>query len=968
MSDSLIGKKIGKYQIVEHIGRGGMAEVYKAYQPALDRYVAIKLMHSFLAEDKNFLSRFQREAKAVAQLRHPNIVQLYDFDVTDGIYYYMVMEFVDGYTLREKLEDLKARRELMLLIETIRVVRDVAAALSYAHSHNMVHRDVKPSNVIIDRENRVILTDFGIAKILGSPQYTASGGMTGTPSYISPEQGLGVPGDARSDIYSLGTMFFQMVAGRLPYEADTPVAIVLKHINDPLPAPSQFNPRLPPDVDRIIFRAMAKNPYDRYQTADEFIVQLDRIKVGKPIHDTSLPTLPAAVAANLADQTITVFSVAPQPPVSSPATVLTDTIRLSPYALSPGNIATGPADLPAACDADWDRAVDHFAKGYITGWLRDGVNSLRAAHQHGLADDLELIAVRGETIIQRLQDGDDVARHAGLEEFLELLGATPPTMDISPKMLALPTVGVGETGQPVTFTITNKERGYLFGTILCRVPWLKATPAWFGCRMGEHCTVTVTPDLSGLPADRIRSENGLEVRSVGGDFHMPVQVNVLPSVLQLDESALDFGAVGQGEAAQTMLALGNSGRGYLIGRVRCRVPWLTASPEEFRVPAGDRIQIAVKADSEMLPVGHATHAWALIVESNGGHAVLGVQMQVMSPRLQVEPEQMDLGIADLAQPGARKVAELAVRNTGPGVLTGAVTVGADWLAVEPAAFRCRAGESQQLHLSTTQLRTGDHRQIVRVVSNAGLAEVPVLLRVRFSLEPEMVRIPAGEFLRGSQEQDKRASASEKPRSRVYLTEYWIGKYPMTNAQYAVFIEATGRRSPEHWEGSRPPEGKEDHPVVNVSWWDALAYCRWLAEVTGKQYQLPTEAQWEKAARGTDGRLYPWGNRWDKRKCNTAESGERGTTSVGSYSPDGDSPYGCADMAGNVLEWVADWYRGDYYARSSASQDPCGPSSGAVKGLRGGSWATNRGSARCANRHYGNRTATSPEAGFRCALV
>ena len=968
MADSLIGKKIGKYQIVEHIGRGGMAEVYKAYQPALDRYVAIKLMHSFLAEDKDFLSRFQREAKAVAQLRHPNIVQLYDFDVADGIYYYMVMEFVDGYTLRDKLEELHADHKVMPLIEAIHVVRDVASALSYAHSHNMVHRDVKPSNVIIDRENRAILTDFGIAKILGSPQYTVSGGMTGTPSYISPEQGLGVPGDARSDIYSLGTMFFQMVTGRLPYEADTPVAIVLKHINDPLPAPSQFNPGLPPDVDRIIVKAMAKNPYDRYQTADDFIAHLERIKVGKPIHDTSLSTLPASVAAELADQTITIFSAAPQPPVPSLVTVLTDTIRLSPYALSPGNIAAGPADLPAVCDANWDRAVDHFAKGYITGWLRDGVNSLRAAHQHGLADDLELIAVRGETIIQRLQDSDDVARHAGLEEFLELLGATPPATDIFPTVLALSTVGVGEAGQPIDFTITNKERGYLFGAVVCRVPWLKATPAWFGCKAGERCTVTVTPDLSGLPAGRIQSENGLEVRSVGGDYHMPVQVNILPSALQVDESALDFGVVGQGEVARTTLTLGNSGRGYLNGRVRCRVPWLTASPEEFKVAAGDNVQITVKADSEMLPPGDATHAWALVVESNGGHAVLGVQVRVLSPRLQVEPGQMDMGIADLAQPGVKKAAELTVRNTGPGVLTGAVTVEDDWLVVEPAAFRCRAGESQQLHLSSAQLRTGDHRQTVHVVSNAGLADVPVLLRVRFSLEPEMVRIPAGEFLRGSPEQDKRTLASEKPQSMVHLAEYWIGKYPVTNAQYAIFVEVTGRRPPEHWEGGHPPAGKENHPVVNVSWWDAQAYCHWLAEVTGKQYRLPTEAQWEKAARGTDGRLYPWGNRWDKRKCNTAESGERGTTPVGFYSPAGDSPYGCADMAGNVLEWVADWYRGDYYSRSSAFQDPFGPSSGAVKGLRGGSWATNRWSARCANRHYGNRTATSLEAGFRCALV
>ena len=245
--------------------------------------------------------------------------------------------------------------------------------------------------------------------------------------------------------------------------------------------------------------------------------------------------------------------------------------------------------------------------------------------------------------------------------------------------------------------------------------------------------------------------------------------------------------------------------------------------------------------------------------------------------------------------------------------------------------------------------------------------MPVLLQVRFSLEPEMVHIPAGEFLRGSQKRNKRALASEKPQRRIYLEEYWIGKYPVTNAQYAVFVEATGRRPPEHWEGGRPPAGKENHPVVNVRWWGALAYCRWLTEVTGKPYRPPTEAQWEKAARGTNRRVYPWGNRWDSQKCNTREGRKGDTTPVGAYSPAGDSPYGCADMAGNVLEWVADWYGEDYYARSSASQNPYGPASGAVKVLRGGSWSADRRGARCACRLYGNRKATRPEVGFRCAL-
>jgi serine/threonine protein kinase len=167
MADSLIGKTLGKYQIVELIGRGARAEVYKAYQASLDRHVAIKLLHSFLAEDKNFLARFQREAKSAAQLRHPNIVQTYDFDVTDGVCFYVVMEYINGYTLDAKLQELTAQNEIMPLPEAIRIFKDVASALSYANSHGMVHRDIKPSNVMLNQDRHVILTD------LASPRFSA---------------------------------------------------------------------------------------------------------------------------------------------------------------------------------------------------------------------------------------------------------------------------------------------------------------------------------------------------------------------------------------------------------------------------------------------------------------------------------------------------------------------------------------------------------------------------------------------------------------------------------------------------------------------------------------------------------------------------------------------------------------------------------------------------------------------------
>jgi tRNA A-37 threonylcarbamoyl transferase component Bud32 len=273
MNDPMLGRTIGKYRIVEHLGRGGMAEVYKAYQPNLDRYVAVKMMHAFLSDEKEFLARFEREAKVVATLRHPNIVQVYDFDVEGGVYY-MVMEYITGETLKARMQNLEGNDAWISLDDAARIILAVGSALKYAHERGMVHRDVKPANVMITLDGQVILTDFGIAKIVSASNLTASGAMVGTPSYMAPEQGMGQPGDERSDIYSLGVMLYQLVLGRLPFDADTPLAVVLKHINDPLPLPKALKPDISDDLNRVILKALAKNPTDRYQKVADLTADL----------------------------------------------------------------------------------------------------------------------------------------------------------------------------------------------------------------------------------------------------------------------------------------------------------------------------------------------------------------------------------------------------------------------------------------------------------------------------------------------------------------------------------------------------------------------------------------------------------------------------------------------------------------------------------------------------------------------
>jgi predicted Ser/Thr protein kinase len=280
----LIGTTLGKYRITEHLGSGGMSEVYKAYQPGLDRYVAIKVLHSFLAQEEDFLTRFQREAKFAAMLRHPSIIQVYDFDYDkETNAYYMVMEYIDGPSLKVRLQKMDDAGDTMPMNEAIGIVIAIANALDYAHQHGTVHRDVKPANIMFNQDVQPILTDFGIAKMVDVVGLTASGAMVGTPAYMAPEQGMGQPGDERSDIYSLGVVLYQLVTGRRPFDADTPLGVALKHINAPLPPPSDLNIDLPPSIESVTMRALAKNPDNRYQTAKELATELKQAVAGEYI-------------------------------------------------------------------------------------------------------------------------------------------------------------------------------------------------------------------------------------------------------------------------------------------------------------------------------------------------------------------------------------------------------------------------------------------------------------------------------------------------------------------------------------------------------------------------------------------------------------------------------------------------------------------------------------------------------------
>lgn len=259
----LIDKTLGKYKVLEHIGHGGMSEVYKGQQAQLNRMVAIKVLHPFLADEEGFVVRFQREARIVATLRHPNIVQVYDFDFNEELgIYYMVMEYINGPTLKSMLKN-----DPLPYTEMAKIGAAIANALDYAHQRGMVHRDVKPANIMFIEEQEPVLTDFGIAKMITLSGLTASGAMVGTPAYMAPEVGMGKAGTAHSDLYSLGVVLYQIVTGHLPFTSETPMGMVMQHINDAPPPPSEYDPDISPALEQVILQALEKRPEARFERA-----------------------------------------------------------------------------------------------------------------------------------------------------------------------------------------------------------------------------------------------------------------------------------------------------------------------------------------------------------------------------------------------------------------------------------------------------------------------------------------------------------------------------------------------------------------------------------------------------------------------------------------------------------------------------------------------------------------------------
>ena len=876
--EGLLGKTLDKtYRIDQLLGKGGMGAVYKAQDIALNRYVAIKVMHPHFTDDAEFRARFLQEARAIATLDHPGIVQVYAFGQDLGLLY-IVMDFIPGQTLHDWLRQLADERKIVALAESLAIVQQVALALHYAHLKHVLHRDIKPANIMLkpadpalrepdDLPFHPVLTDFGLAKLAEGGVQTQTGTSMGTPAYMSPEQCLGLELDHRADVYSLGVVLFELVTGRVPFQVKSLTEAIRRHTQEPPPPPRSINPTLPIEVENITLRTLAKRPEDRFASARKMA---DALKAAIPRIPTGLTVAPTTVEG-------------PRPYVS-----------------------------------------------LMTHLEEEGIGPLTP----------------GRTRVESTAPG---AGQVGV--FIE-----------TTELLVAP-------GNRVTVSVTVFNQGSMIDHFLLSVEgippdWLPAPPPVVRLLPGMHQEVNLAIQPPRSPQSRAgRYPLTIRVASQDApDRSAEAKATLTMAAYSQFRSDLRPQRIGAGKTAQvTIENQGNTRQAFTL-------EWQDQADELAFEPAQTRLTVAegqvAAAEFRAAP---RQSRWI------GGTKTHPFSTKVRSPEGEIQTlggEVISSGLIPLWVP--------------PIVLFLCLLLaGAAALALKPKPTPTVTPTSPTILAEVTP--TATITPTPAGTSTKASTEIPTLVPTLTPTPPpsEMVHIPAGTFFQGSTMVQigkayesckavddlcsQKSLEDELTQRSVHLDEFFIDQHEVTNAQYGECVRAgvcqlasPTSSNTRHAYFDHPEYA--DYPVIYVTWHDADTYCHWAGK------RLPTEAEWEKAARGTNGLLWPWGNTFSPERINFRPGGinpdTSDTTPVGSY-PGGASPYGIVDMVGNVWEWVADWYAPSY-DEESANQNPKGPPSGEKKVIRGGSWNSNIASARAASRAGTPSDGRFFDIGFRCA--
>jgi len=902
--------KGGAYRIVRPLDRGGMGALYLAEDVgAFNRPCVIKEMLDYFdpsnpQQAAKARKRFEDEARVLATLQHSGIPDIYAFFSEQGRNY-IVMQFVDGENLKQRL----TREGTQQLADVARWGVQVCKVLDYlarVQPNPVVHHDIKPANLILDKNSgEVRLVDFGTAKARLTLQPGGKVGLQkssiyGTAGYAPPEQ-YHARSEPRSDVYALAATMYRLLTG-----------------DDPGDHPFNFPQlaRLPAGLRKVLNRALKKDVRQRFTAA--------QMRQG-------LEAILAPVGGK------------------------------GPFHSRSGQVARDGAGLAALCDRDWEEGKYHFYRGDLEERLR-----------HWGRADLEAQAA---ALRARYKGGD---KDAGLDAFVRLIDPNFPRQVLQVGTVGLGLGSVGRGGKrTVDVPVGNAGRGYMRVTVSSSAPWARPAESRLSRLGGEQRALRVEVDTTDLPTGHRHTAKVTLDAGPGGRTVIPVVVTVPRGQLGVARNSLDFGSVHRGQQVPAQsFTVSNNGGSYLDVRVVGDERWIKrVTPDGFRCQPGQRQKVKVAINTKGLSVGGGEHTATLKVTAHEA----GAAQVTLTVRNSLAREVVRWFV--LTHLGRRVLAAIAVVLAlllGWAYLAFHYAVGLQYL--ETGRWEeARANFGQAIILGVDyrdakeMLKESYYRPALDYLeagdlewAEETLRQVLILdsgykdarLKLLETLGHDMAYVPAGEFIMGSEN----GESHERPQHEVHLGAYYFGRYEVTNGRYRVCVDAGVCNPPDAFRSHSRDSyyddpAYDDYPVIHVSWHDADAYCRWAGG------RLPTEAEWEKAARGIDGRAYPWGNEWDASKVNSQEAGPDDTTAVGSY-PAGASPYGALDIAGNVWEWCQDWYDEDYYA-SSPQHDPPGARSGTQRVVRGGSWHLTERSVRVTDRNRASPNLYSHDVGFRC---
>ncbi|MBE7529747.1 MAG: protein kinase [Chloroflexi bacterium] len=1021
--EPLIGRKLASYRLERLLGRGGMGQVYYAWDEALDRPAAIKMLDERYRSHPTYAQRFVQEAKALARWRHEHIVQIYYAGVEEiegeSLYFY-AMEYVQGVNLAQAMAKYTAEGRLMPHDDVLWVGTAVAAALDYAHSGGIIHRDVKPANVLIDTHGRVILSDFGLAMDVAESE---TGHVVGSPRYTAPEQARkSAAAVAQSDLYSLGIMLYEMLVGRVPFDDPSPTSVAVQHVTQPPPPPRSLNPALNTAVSDVLLKALSKAPEDRYRTGHELMENLERALKGT-----------RRQSDELLGQQLDEYQLAELLGQGGMARIYRGyDVRLK------RNVAIKVIDATYRADVEYRarfereaQAIAQLEHPHIVSLYRYGELSglFYMAMQYVDGRDLKTVLAdyraRGEfmpvadvsRLIHEVCQAVDYAHSKGIIH-----------RDIKPSNIM-----IGQDGHAyltdfgLALLADTETKGEIFGTPHYMAPEQAVSSKGAVPQSDLYAVGVILYEIftGQLP---FQDAEPLEVAMKHLSEEPPLPHEIRPDIDQSLEAVIMMALEKKpskrpANGAELAAALDRALKltpetpsilGLQVTKLGADglppTPMIAISTKKRELPP---VPAAVNISPGQMVAKPTTSAPESAMQKSNGSSCLGVLLLALAIMGVIAASTFGFYLVTIEKRDMDDWTYLAANGSWPPTATPTPSA-TPTASATPTVTTAPTNTSRPTQPPTTTATAAapTHTVTIETATAVGAGPLatptatstaspspsptatpspmptpgptPPVFVTREADGAVMAFIPAATFWMGATDDDPLAEGDEFSRHEVTLDSYYMDVYEVTVAQYAVFINELGGYVSRcngflclatHFEtlnsyltddltGYIARAGYENYPINNVTWHGADAYCHWVGG------RLPTEAEWEYAAGGGDGRRYPWGDAEPDETLAVFGSPLFATLQAVDSHPDGRSPFGLYHMAGNVREWVQDGYDPIYYDRGE-TVNPSAPRQNnySSRVIRGGGYRSPIADLRLTNRD--NIRAVEfqgiPDVGFRCII-